>query len=74
MTMHAAKGLEFERVIIAGVCDGIIPDPDNGIEEERRLLYVACTRARDELHLIAYLNDEGEVCRFGRELGISKKY
>jgi DNA helicase-2/ATP-dependent DNA helicase PcrA len=74
MTMHAAKGLEFDRVIIAGVCDGIIPDADNGIEEERRLLYVACTRARDELHIIAYLNDEGEVGRFGRELGIDKKY
>jgi DNA helicase-2/ATP-dependent DNA helicase PcrA len=74
MTMHAAKGLEFDCVIIAGVCDGIIPDADNGIEEERRLLYVACTRARDELHIIAYLNDEGEVGRFGRELGIDKKY
>ena len=74
MTMHAAKGLEFDCVIIAGVCDGIIPDADNSIEEERRLLYVACTRARDELHIIAYLNDEGEVGRFGRELGIDKNY
>jgi hypothetical protein len=35
---------------------------------------VACTRARDELHIIAYLNDEGEVGRFGRELGIHKNY
>jgi DNA helicase-2/ATP-dependent DNA helicase PcrA len=74
ITMHAAKGLEFDCVIIAGVCDGIIPDADNSIEEERRLLYVACTRARDELHVIAHLNDGGEVSCFGRELGINKKY
>ncbi|MBN1496197.1 MAG: ATP-dependent helicase [Spirochaetes bacterium] len=70
MTMHASKGLEFDCVIVAGICDGVIPDPDSGIEEERRLLYVACTRARDELHIIAHLNEREEVGRFGRELGI----
>jgi DNA helicase II / ATP-dependent DNA helicase PcrA len=70
MTMHASKGLEFDRVVIAGVCDSVLPDGDNDIEEERRLLFVACTRARDELHIIVHINDDGEVSRFGRELGI----
>lgn len=75
MTMHASKGLEFDRVIISGVCDSVLPDGDNDIEEERRLLFVACTRARDELHIIVHINDDGEVGRFGRELGVSgKKY
>lgn len=71
MTMHASKGLEFNTVIVAGVRDGVIPDPESGIEEERRLLYVACTRARDELAVIAHVNDRGEMARFGRELGIA---
>ena len=71
MTMHASKGLEFDTVIVAGVRDGVIPDPESGIEEERRLLYVACTRARDELAVIAHVNDRGEMARFGRELGIA---
>jgi DNA helicase-2/ATP-dependent DNA helicase PcrA len=71
MTMHASKGLEFDRVIIAGLCDAVMPDGDNDIEEERRLLFVACTRARDELHVIVHVNDEGEMSRFGRELGVS---
>jgi hypothetical protein len=72
MTMHASKGLEFDVVVVAGVADSIIPDPANDIEEERRLLYVACTRARRELHVIARLNERGEVARFGRELGLTR--
>ncbi|MCQ2981981.1 MAG: UvrD-helicase domain-containing protein [Treponemataceae bacterium] len=58
MTIHASKGLEFPVVFIAGCEDGIIPharsleDPDGGgEEEERRLFYVAITRARDKLYL-----------------------
>ena len=57
MTIHAAKGLEFPRVFVAGVEDKIIPhnraieeDPAN-IEEERRLFYVAITRAMEKLIL-----------------------
>lgn len=54
MTVHAAKGLEFSLVFIPGLEDGVFPsgrsvEERNGVEEERRLLYVAITRARKEL-------------------------
>ena len=55
MTIHAAKGLEFPTVIIAGLNDGIFPSKQsiskNDIEEELRLAYVAFTRAEDQLIL-----------------------
>lgn len=54
-SLHAAKGLEWEAVVIAGCSDGLIPitmaQLGEEIEEERRLLYVGLTRARRELHL-----------------------
>lgn len=56
MTLHNAKGLEFDTVFITGLEDGLIPhyksqqDPGQ-YEEERRLLYVGITRARRKLHL-----------------------
>ncbi len=57
MTMHAAKGLEFPVVFLPGMEENLFPsmqtafDPEQ-VEEERRLCYVAITRAREELHLI----------------------
>ena len=56
MTMHAAKGLEFPQVFVVGMEEGLFPgnramgDPDE-MEEERRLCYVAMTRAKDKLTL-----------------------
>ncbi len=52
MSMHAAKGLEFPVVFVAAAEQGIVPytkKDDFDIEEERRLFYVACTRAKEEL-------------------------
>jgi DNA helicase-2/ATP-dependent DNA helicase PcrA len=55
-TIHQAKGLEFDVVFIIMLCDGLFPSArsvktSDGEEEERRLFYVALTRARDELYL-----------------------
>ncbi len=55
MTLHGSKGLEYDKVIIAEVNEDIIPHKmivsAEGIEEERRLLYVGMTRAKEKLHL-----------------------
>jgi DNA helicase-2/ATP-dependent DNA helicase PcrA len=54
ITLHATKGLEFDRVVITGLEDGIFPMVREGatdVEEERRLFYVGITRARHRLYL-----------------------
>lgn len=57
-TMHRSKGLEWDTVFVIDCCDGNVPLMYNGkvsdIEEERRLFYVACTRAKNDLYITSY--------------------
>lgn len=80
MTVHSAKGLEFENVFLVGMEEGIFPHnnsfyDDEAIEEERRLCYVAITRAKKKLWLVSankrllYGNDcFNKVSRFVNEI------
>jgi len=67
MTLHSAKGLEFDTVIIAGLEDGMLPSnpaiQESNIEEERRLFYVGITRAKERLVLThaKYRNSFGQT-------------
>ena len=77
MTMHSSKGLEFKVVYILDANEGVTPhhkavlDPD--MEEERRMFYVAMTRARDRLHIF-YVKErfhkKQTVSRFVEETGL----
>lgn len=74
-TMHSAKGLEFDSVFLLGANEGMAPykkavKPEE-IEEERRMFYVAMTRARNHLHIYEvkeYYNKELEPSRFLNEV------
>ena len=80
MTIHTAKGLQFKSVFVVGLCEGVFPsvksleENDENIEEERRLAYVAFTRAMERLHLssnygINYVVHSNNVpSRFIREI------
>ena len=65
MSLHAAKGLEFRTVFVIGCEDGNLPHEasveEGGLEEERRLMYVGITRAKERL----YLSHSAEVKRWG---------
>lgn len=50
-TLHAAKGLEWDRVFVIGISEGALPYPGTPEDEELRLFYVGITRAREHLHL-----------------------
>jgi DNA helicase-2/ATP-dependent DNA helicase PcrA len=57
--VHVAKGLEFDNVFIAGVNEGMLPHErsmtsDSQVEEERRLMYVAMTRAKKMLYILFF--------------------
>ncbi|MCM1105640.1 MAG: ATP-dependent helicase [Blautia sp.] len=77
-TLHGAKGLEYERVFLIDVNEGVMPYKkavlDAELEEERRLFYVGVTRAKSALCLCAVKqlhNKKAEVSRFVREMGRS---
>ena len=64
-TIHSAKGLEWSRVFLTNVTEGSIPHrfscgSESEIQEELRLLYVACTRARDHLTLCVHAMEQNE--------------
>ena len=63
-TIHSSKGLEYDRVVLMDAVDGILPSEDGDLEEERRLFYVASTRAREELILFSYKDKQ---CQFFQE-------
>ena len=80
LTCHSAKGLEFDTVFLIGLEEGLLPhvtaESDREVEEERRLCYVAMTRARKKLTLTAAQSrmmhgarEDRAVSRFVREIG-----
>ncbi len=85
MTIHVAKGLEFKYVFLVSVVDGVFPshrtieENDDGLEEERRLCYVAFTRAKEKLYVTAntgfsfILQDFSRCSQFVEEAGLLPK-
>ena len=65
-TIHSAKGLEWKHVFVLDLVDGKLPSRfalarEEAMEEERRLMYVACTRAKDKLELYWYVRSESQA-------------
>ncbi len=75
-TIHSAKGLEWRNVFLIGAVDGVLPSSyttrdEEQLEEERRLLYVAVTRAKEQLYILAHhegrnngIHTFNRLCRF----------
>ena len=78
MTMHAAKGLEFDTVMMPDLVEGLSPRhaKKDQLEEERRLVYVAMTRAKKDLILTSFCKSGDKQMtesRFIQEAGIGRK-
>jgi DNA helicase-2/ATP-dependent DNA helicase PcrA len=80
MTLHSSKGLEFKYVFIISALDGIIPNDrsiaEDMLEEERRLMYVGITRAKEQVYITAspffgYSASYITISRFVKEAGIN---
>ena len=75
MTMNSAKGLTVRATIIVAVEDGIVPRPNGDLQEERRLLYVAMTRAKEYLFATWALRRRGPTARAGAaQVGDRRRY
>lgn len=80
ITVHSSKGLESKVVFVTGMNEGIFPHEnslvsDEGIEEERRSFYVACTRPMEKLYLSSYVEDRDMSYKESRFIcEIPKKY
>lgn len=70
MTVHSSKGLEFDLVWLLGAEEDAFPDKDSGVQEERRLFYVAMTRARR--HLWVSASGKPNPSQFISEAGIAR--
>lgn len=71
LTMHSSKGLEFDTVILPNVNEGIMPAKEltkKALEEERRLFYVALTRAKDNLYIFSTSERNRKVSSFIKDL------
>lgn len=66
LTIHAAKGLEFPWVFVIGANEGILPSGRGDAEEERRLFYVAATRAKEQLQILHARNRGGQKAQASR--------
>lgn len=73
MTMTGSKGLTARATIIAGVDDGIVPRPEQDLAEERRLLYVAMTRAKEFLFATWAGRRSGPTARAGRRRPVRER-
>jgi superfamily I DNA/RNA helicase len=77
MTVHNAKGLEFPNVFVVNCTEGHMPhkksDDLQGLEEERRIFYVAVTRAKERLIITGYHGKKHQISRFVKECEAMKE-